>query len=119
MLSETFVCPYSDETPAKGANAKAVADELRKGKHCSYIYTGNGDMLLKDVAADAVLVYEPISNHGKDGANIFYGDGHVEWKDPAWMKAWNEQFRRRGLNPGPIHATSPRSSGYAAPTTRP
>jgi prepilin-type processing-associated H-X9-DG protein len=29
--------------------------------------------------AETVVVYEPVSNHGGDGMQVLYGDGHVDW----------------------------------------
>lgn len=55
--------------------------------HCpggsgAYVYLGTG-MNLQTVTKDAILIYEPLSNHqnpntGKMAMNILYGDGRVQ-----------------------------------------
>jgi prepilin-type processing-associated H-X9-DG protein len=77
LASEAFICPATDDTRAEGATTQAVATSLTMGAHhLSYVYTGNG--LSVKSSADAVVAYEPLSNHG-DGMNVLYADGHVQW----------------------------------------
>jgi prepilin-type processing-associated H-X9-DG protein len=68
-----FVCPVSGDTPAAGAS------DLEAGGHLSYIYLGqNFDLNTPD---DAVVMYEKLGNHGNQGTNVLFHDGHVEWYD--------------------------------------
>ena len=68
-----FVCPVSGDTPAMQANS------LEAGGHLSYIYLGqNFDQNTPD---DAVVMYEKLGNHGNQGTNVLFHDGHVEWYD--------------------------------------
>jgi prepilin-type processing-associated H-X9-DG protein len=74
-----FVCPKSADSPAApGPMAQATAANVKSLGHCSYIYLGKGWMT-KDATADKVLAYEPLKNHGGQGMNVLYGDGHVDW----------------------------------------
>jgi prepilin-type processing-associated H-X9-DG protein len=73
-------CPSSNDTPATGATTQAVESNLTAGGHLSYIYLGKG-MNAKTISADTVVAYEPLSNHGGDGSNMLFGDGHVEFID--------------------------------------
>lgn len=118
MSPETFVCPSADERAAGGASQKEIARNFRQGKHCSYVYLGTAGSPLADVHPDAVLVYEPLRNHGKDGANILFGDGHVEWKDPQWMKAFLQQLLSEGPQPGPLLPKWEKHRSFPATTSR-
>jgi prepilin-type processing-associated H-X9-DG protein len=51
----------------------------RPPMHISYIYCGAG--FTSRGPANAVLAYEPLSNHDGDGTNVLYGDGHVSFLD--------------------------------------
>jgi len=73
--SEVFTCPSSNDTPAPGPTTQAVAQSLSAGGHLSYVYLGAGHPI--DSNPDAVLAYEPLSNHAGTGMNVLYFDGHV------------------------------------------
>jgi prepilin-type processing-associated H-X9-DG protein len=70
LSPDVFVCPSTDDTRA------IHLDELTAGGHLSYVYIGAG--LTKDFPADAVALYEPLSNHRAGGCNILLADGHTE-----------------------------------------
>jgi prepilin-type processing-associated H-X9-DG protein len=76
--SGVFVCPSSNDTAASGPNTQAVATNLTAGGHLSYIYVGAG-WTTATTPADAVVAYEPLTNHGGAGMNVLFGDGHVNW----------------------------------------
>lgn len=40
-----------------------------------YIYPNQG----ANAPGDAILMYEPLTNHNNEGTNILFGDGHIEW----------------------------------------
>ncbi len=62
-----FVCPSTDDEVTS-------AEEIdEKG---SYIYVSG---LSEDSPPDAVLAYEREDNHGGEGRNVLFVDGHVEW----------------------------------------
>ena len=73
-----FVCPASNDTPAvAGATPQASAANVQAGGHLSYVYLGKG--MTNTQPANAVLVYEPLTDHRNQGMNVLFGDGHVDW----------------------------------------
>ncbi|CAN5616147.1 hypothetical protein BH09PLA1_BH09PLA1_26500 [soil metagenome] len=81
ITPEVFNCPAGDETPTSSdlvqQALKAPAPLLTKG-HTSYIYVGKG--LTTNASAEAILVYEQMSDHSPDGGNFLWGDGHVTFE---------------------------------------
>lgn len=51
--------------------------QLKKPGASDYIYVGDG--LTTSSPSDAVVLYEPLHDHGGDGMNVLFADGHVEW----------------------------------------
>jgi len=80
ITSEVFICPSTNDTKAPGATPQQEAANLSAGGHHSYIYLGKG----KNATAgyNVVLVYEAPTNH-KNGFNVLFGDGHVEYLNGA------------------------------------
>ena len=80
---EVFTCPASNATaavlPATPPTTQQVAAALAVPGHLSYVYCGHADWVEGEVPADAVILYEPPANHANDGANVLFGDGHVDW----------------------------------------
>jgi prepilin-type processing-associated H-X9-DG protein len=74
-----LISPAGSDTPATGPTPQAVADQLTAGGHLSYIYLGRG-LTTQTASADTIVAYENLSISGT-GANVLYGDGHVEWDD--------------------------------------
>lgn len=78
MNIEVFICPSGDnEIP--DAVRKATADEQAKwvNEHADYYYIGAN---AKDGGdPDAIMVYEKPENHDRQGINILFNDGHVDW----------------------------------------
>jgi prepilin-type processing-associated H-X9-DG protein len=80
---KVMVCPASHDTPAKeGPTSRATANNVMGPGHLSYIYIGKG-LHAPELPADAVIVYEPLSNHAGQGMNVLYGDFHIEWLTAA------------------------------------
>src|SRR5687767_11571303 len=75
--SSVFVCPSTNDTPAPGATPQAQAQVLHKGGHCSYVYVPGQT---NAASAEAVIAYEPLTNHNGDGSNFLWGDGHVSFE---------------------------------------
>jgi predicted Zn finger-like uncharacterized protein/prepilin-type processing-associated H-X9-DG protein len=73
LTGSVFVCPSSNDTPA------ASPDQLTAGGHLSYVYVA------PDSQPDAMtpILYENSTDHRRDGTNILFGDGHVEWFSAA------------------------------------
>jgi len=78
LTAAVFVCPSSNDEAADGENAAAVAVNLSKPHHLSYVYLGKGKTTAT-VKDDTVIVYEPLENHQQDGMDVLYGDGHAAW----------------------------------------
>ena len=77
-----FVCPATADAPAAvatPATTRQAAAALAVPGHLSYRYCGRADWSDATVPADAVVAYEPLTNHDGDGSNILFGDGHVDW----------------------------------------
>lgn len=90
LVPEAFVCPSSD------AQAGAPGDPLRFGENLSFVYVGSG---LTDVAGNTVvLLYEPVENHGRDGANFLFADGSVRFVLRQQARVMIHQLEQ-GVNP--------------------
>ena len=76
-MAADFICPDDDRTPPAETPLSAMAADLASGKHCSYVYVGSG--IKTGDERDIVLMYEPLSNHGREGMNLLFVDGRVEW----------------------------------------
>lgn len=84
-----FVCPSSNDTPLA---------TLGNG-HESYIYLGAG-MTMNGAPPNAVIAYEPMSDHSNDGSNVLFGDGHVEFVGKSQMAKLIADLQA-GRNPPP------------------
>jgi len=74
---DVYICQSSNDTPATGPTTQTVIADMAKGGHCSYIYAARG-LTTATVTPMTVIAYEPLSHHG-NGANVLFGDGHVEF----------------------------------------
>lgn len=95
MDSSVFVCPATKDTPATAATTQHIVEELSKPGHLSYIYLGA--TLRASETLPAVLVYEPLGNHGH-GLNALYADGTVEFVDRSYAEAFLAELHS-GHNP--------------------
>jgi prepilin-type processing-associated H-X9-DG protein len=79
---ELMTCAASDDVTATGNSPEQVLADFDDpvGHHCSYVYFGRG--LTWPAGADVPIASEPLSNHDGKGANILFGDGHVEFYEP-------------------------------------
>jgi prepilin-type processing-associated H-X9-DG protein len=78
-LAEDFVCPDDDRTPPAETPLSAMAADIASGKHNSYVYVGSGVTTSDDPTI--VVMYEPLGNHEREGMNVLFADGHVDWLD--------------------------------------
>lgn len=84
IIPDVFVCPSSNDTPAVvRPTTQATGANLISGGHLSYIYVGS--TFTTSVSDNAIVAYEPLSNHGGDGSNVLFGDGHAEFFQPPMM----------------------------------
>jgi prepilin-type processing-associated H-X9-DG protein len=77
ITPELFCCPSSNDEKAPGATPREQAANLSKPGHNSYTYLGKG--LTTSAPAQTPVLYETLSNHDDDGANVLFVDGSVEW----------------------------------------
>jgi prepilin-type processing-associated H-X9-DG protein len=73
-----LLCVESNDTPAKGTTPAGFTAEYRLPGHVSFIYLGSGKKAT-DFSGSDILAYEPPAYHGGTGANVLYGDGHVNF----------------------------------------
>ncbi len=90
LSTNMFVCPSGNDTPAPDWA------HLASGGHLSYIYVGNG--MNTAAVPNAVLLYENPAEHGGDGMNVLFGDGHVEYENGGQTKRIVQQLNA-GQNP--------------------
>jgi prepilin-type processing-associated H-X9-DG protein len=57
------------------------------------------------ITADHILAYEKLGNH-ESGANVLFGDGHVEWVDAVSGEVMIAGLQA-GRNPPAFSATQP------------
>ena len=103
LAPETFVCPFSHDHAATGNTTSAIRADFALPGHNSYVFTdltGRAD----DLTIDHVLAYDNPANHGGDGVNALFGDGHVEFLD-AQRTAHLLSELKAGHNP-PRRATT-------------
>lgn len=93
ITAEVFVCPSGDHAVAPGGTVQQQAAVLPR--HLSYVYVPGGTT---NSSADFVLAYEPLANHGGDGANFLFGDGHVSWENKQTAAAMIKSLEA-GQNP--------------------
>ena len=79
LSGPVFVCPSSNDTPA------ASPAQLTSGGHLSYVYLPPAPNTVPN--ANAPVLYENGADHGNDGTNVLFGDGHVSWLNAAAAKA--------------------------------
>jgi prepilin-type processing-associated H-X9-DG protein len=90
---DAFVCPSSNDMVAGGTGWES---SMTPGSgFCSYIYVPG---LTDRASADAILLYEPITNHDGDGSNVLFVDGRVEWVDAVSLAPMIAQVEG-GVNP--------------------
>jgi prepilin-type processing-associated H-X9-DG protein len=75
VTAEVFVCPDTNTHPPPNMSPDDAADWVNKNS--DYIYIGAG--LRQGAGRDVVVCYEKDDNHGGDGINVLFGDGHVEF----------------------------------------
>jgi prepilin-type processing-associated H-X9-DG protein len=82
LVQTQSISPQVFQCPSDGSAGTGQVT----GSPCSYIWLGQN--LKTSSNPECVLAYEPLSNHGKEGANFLFADGHTEFigvKDAAGM----------------------------------
>jgi prepilin-type processing-associated H-X9-DG protein len=76
---DLLVCPAGDAAiPVAIRTATKEEQAVWANESSSYVYVAAA--LDLNAAPDAAVLYEKEGNHGEDGMNFLYGDGHVEWQ---------------------------------------
>jgi prepilin-type N-terminal cleavage/methylation domain-containing protein/prepilin-type processing-associated H-X9-DG protein len=101
-LSYSYACPYPD-TNALGSGFKmvqgleptfAVAADINPGTTGN---SGNDNVLFPNTSSSAQQMQEGNSNnHGKQGQNVLYGDGHVEFQNNPFCGVDRDNIYTRG-----------------------
>jgi prepilin-type processing-associated H-X9-DG protein len=77
LQPDVLICPATNHVAASGTPS------FQLGKDLSYVYVGKG--MRSDSPIDAVVAYEPPSDHTpgqtgvRSGGNVLFADGHVEF----------------------------------------
>jgi prepilin-type processing-associated H-X9-DG protein len=79
VMPEQIVCPSSSDEPGD----------------CSYILVPNAQMSLES-GANTVILYEPLENHGDEGGNFLFADGHVTFERKEAYKELVQSIQRGG-----------------------
>lgn len=94
---EVFTCPSSAANiPAEVRQMQPQQQAAWVNANAHYYYLGKG----KNNAIDPsrVMIYEKEANHGGDGMNMLFGDGHAEFMSmPAAKKLLAEQGVGKGM----------------------
>jgi prepilin-type processing-associated H-X9-DG protein len=76
LPAQVFVCPTeAHATPPGPANPDAAAKWVNENS--DYVYVGAGKT--SAIGADVVVMYEKPDAHNRQGMNILFGDGHIEF----------------------------------------
>jgi prepilin-type processing-associated H-X9-DG protein len=108
-LSYSYACPYPD-TNALGAGYKmvqgldptfAVAADINPGTAGN---GGNSNVLAPNTSSSGQQMRQGNSNnHGQDGQNVLFGDGHVEFDNNPFVGTDRDNIYTRG---GPTWGTA-------------
>jgi prepilin-type processing-associated H-X9-DG protein len=93
---QVFFCPSAAAVPLP-ANFSTMVPEAQAAwldQHSDYIYLGRGKTSSCDPGT--IILYEKDSDHGGDGMNVLYGDGHVDFETLA---AAHAEINRQRQNP--------------------
>jgi prepilin-type processing-associated H-X9-DG protein len=99
---EVFVCP-SGENALPPNHQQMKREELMEwiNANADYVYVGQG--LNTTAGADVVVLYEKVDAHERQGMNILYGDGHVEFHTMAsaqqQIQAAQQRLQNRPAQP--------------------
>jgi prepilin-type processing-associated H-X9-DG protein len=75
ITASVFVCPDTNSQPPPGMTPDQAADWVNHNS--DYVYLGAG--MVQGQQPSTVVCYEKDKDHGGDGINMLFGDGHVEF----------------------------------------
>ena len=93
---QRFVCPSANDEPATGATPDDILAKFAKPGHCSYVYVGGG--LRVGSPRDAVVAHDRLVNHEREGINVLFADGRVEWMSRDLSSSFLAELKA-GFNP--------------------
>ncbi len=94
MNAAVFICPSGNtDLPGAVRNGGAAAQAKWVVEHSDYVYLGTTVRVNDN--ADTILAHEKFDDHGGDGINLLYNDGHVEWQR---MEMAKESIRKQQGN---------------------
>jgi RNA polymerase sigma factor (sigma-70 family) len=80
ITPDVFICPETGKSFPRNSSQKEQAEWI--SSNSDYEYLGEG-LSVQTVSSIIVLAYDRDGNHHGDGANVLFGDGHVEFLSPA------------------------------------
>jgi prepilin-type processing-associated H-X9-DG protein len=80
--------------PANIVNADLQTQMTWVNDNGDYVYMGANKT--SSARASEIIVYERADDHGQQGINILYGDGHVDWIIMARANQMIQQQMQRG-----------------------
>jgi prepilin-type processing-associated H-X9-DG protein len=93
LTPEVFICPTGGNAFPRGANL-SIDDQVKwVNEHSDYIYVGAG--MNVTTGAETIVAYEKPDAHSRQGMNILYGDGHVEFQ---MMASAMQEIERQKAN---------------------
>jgi predicted Zn finger-like uncharacterized protein/prepilin-type processing-associated H-X9-DG protein len=116
VSSALYDCPVTPASPPSATSSQALAGKAE------FVYVGKG--LTSSSPPNAVVAYEPLSNHGT-GSNVLYADGTVNFMPMAQVEQMIKQLEA-GVNPPsvvavpapvlvPVPATAPANAEEVEP----
>jgi type II secretory pathway pseudopilin PulG len=113
VTAEVFVCPWTDDSPARGDTPEQLGAQLGAGGHLSYVYVGAG--LKYSHGSTFVVAYDRPENHAAErGGNVVFADVHVDWVEgPGFQWILDE------VAAGRVPVDISRRPGVRAMTTNP
>jgi len=111
ITAEVMICPSSNDEKPTAADTAGVVAELTAAEtnapghtHClSYVYAGQ-PLTQKTATETRIVAYEPLENHNGDGANVLFGDGHVEFVP---KQSWPKIAADAGISIATLPTTTP------------
>jgi prepilin-type processing-associated H-X9-DG protein len=102
ITPELVTCPSSNDEKSDATDTAGIVADLTAAetnapghKHClSYIYIGQS-LTEKTATPTTIVAYEPMENHDKDGVNVLFGDGHVEFTP---RESWSTLATAAGID---------------------
>jgi prepilin-type processing-associated H-X9-DG protein len=77
ITAQVFVCPDTGKSPPPNMQPDEAAAWVNQNS--DYVYVG-ANMTQQTANPQAVVCYEHDADHGRDGMNMLFGDGHVEFQ---------------------------------------